>query len=113
MGQDAAVIFALDPVYGAFFAYLLQGEQLGRSGYVGVVLVLAAVLISYYSADTCADDALADVAPEEYDTVRGEYEKVPTLSPATLTEANGEEMLPLDETAKPTAAAMNERDKGE
>ena len=48
-----------------------QGEQLGRSGYVGVVLVLAAVLISYYSADTCADDALADVAPEEYDTVRG------------------------------------------
>ena len=22
--QDAAVIFALDPVYGAFFAYLLQ-----------------------------------------------------------------------------------------
>ena len=48
-----------------------QGEQLGRSGYVGVVLVLAAVLISYYSADTGADDALADVAPEEYDTVRG------------------------------------------
>ena len=45
--------------------------------------------------------------------VRGEYEKVPTLSPATLTEANGEEMLPLDETAKPTAAAMNGRDKGE
>ena len=51
--------------------HVSQGEQLGRSGYVGVVLVLAAVLISYYSADTGADDALADVAPEEYDTVRG------------------------------------------
>ena len=45
--------------------------------------------------------------------VRGEYEKVPTLSPATLTEANGEEMLPLDETAKPTAVGMNGREKGE
>ena len=50
--------------------HVLQGEQLGRSGYVGVVLVLAAVLISYYSAETGADDALADVAPEEYDAVR-------------------------------------------
>ena len=50
--------------------HVSQGEQLGRSGYVGVVLVLAAVLISYYSAETDAGDALADAAPEEYDTVR-------------------------------------------
>ena len=39
--------------------HVSQGEQLGRSGYVGVVFVLAAVLISYYSAETGADDALA------------------------------------------------------
>jgi drug/metabolite transporter (DMT)-like permease len=45
--QDAAVIFALDPVYGAAFAWLLRGEELGTNGYGGIALVLVAVALSY------------------------------------------------------------------
>ncbi len=44
--QDAAIIYALDPVYGAGFSYLLLGEQLGATGLAGGALVLAAVGLS-------------------------------------------------------------------
>ena len=44
--QDAAVIYALDPVYAAGFSYLLLGESLGPQGLAGAAVVLAAVLIS-------------------------------------------------------------------
>ena len=44
--QDAAVIYALDPVYAAGFSWLLLGEQLGPQGYAGVAVVLGAVFLS-------------------------------------------------------------------
>ena len=44
--QDAAVIYALDPVYAAGFSWLLLGETLGPQGYAGAAVVLAAVLLS-------------------------------------------------------------------
>lgn len=51
--EKAALIYALDPVYGAVFARLLLGdaEALGPAGYVGGGLVTAAALFStLYSA---------------------------------------------------------------
>eukprot|EP00316_Scyphosphaera_apsteinii_P015689 CAMPEP_0119299790 /NCGR_PEP_ID=MMETSP1333-20130426/1826_1 /TAXON_ID=418940 /ORGANISM="Scyphosphaera apsteinii, Strain RCC1455" /LENGTH=399 /DNA_ID=CAMNT_0007301341 /DNA_START=129 /DNA_END=1328 /DNA_ORIENTATION=- len=43
---NAAVIFALDPVYGAAFSWLLRGEQLGTQGLTGAAVILAGVLLS-------------------------------------------------------------------
>ena len=43
---DAAIIYALDPVYGAGFSFLLLGETLGPQGFAGAGLVLLAVLFS-------------------------------------------------------------------
>lgn len=51
--EKAALIYALDPVYGAAFARLLLGEAeaLGPVGYVGGALVTAAALFStFFSA---------------------------------------------------------------
>lgn len=44
--QEAAVLFSLDPVYGALFSWWLLGETLGPTGIAGIGLVLAAVAIS-------------------------------------------------------------------
>lgn len=42
---EAAIIYTMDPVYGALFAWLLLGEQLHAQGYAGVALVVAANLL--------------------------------------------------------------------
>ncbi|GIW34129.1 DMT family transporter [Meiothermus sp.] len=43
---QAAVIFTLEPVYAAAFAYVLLGERLGWQGMLGAALIIAATLIS-------------------------------------------------------------------
>ncbi len=43
---QAAVIFTLEPVYAAAFAYVLLGERLGLQGMLGAALIIAATLIS-------------------------------------------------------------------
>lgn len=43
--HEAVVIYTLDPVYGAFFAWLLLGESLHTLGWLGVVLVVIANLL--------------------------------------------------------------------
>lgn len=43
---QAAVIFTLEPVYAAAFAYVLLGERLGWQGTLGAALIIAATLIS-------------------------------------------------------------------
>lgn len=40
--ERAAIIYALDPVYGALFAFLLLGEQLSVLGFVGATLITIA-----------------------------------------------------------------------
>ena len=54
--NDAAVIYALDPVYAAGFSYLLLGETLGQQGLIGAGVVFAAVLLSRSSSDIDAPD---------------------------------------------------------
>ncbi len=42
----AALIFVLEPVFAAVFAFLLLGERMGLTGWVGGALVVAAMLMS-------------------------------------------------------------------
>lgn len=44
--ERAAVIYAMDPVYAAGFAYLLLGESLGPPGIVGAGIITGAALWS-------------------------------------------------------------------
>lgn len=44
--EQAAIIFAMDPVYGALFAYLLLGEHFGGQGLAGVALIGIAAFVS-------------------------------------------------------------------
>ena len=59
---DAAVLYALDPVYAAGFSFVLLGERLGLQGYTGAALVLAAVLLSRTGAAAAAAAAPAEAA---------------------------------------------------
>ena len=42
----AAILYALEPVSAAFFAYLAFSEKLGWRGGLGAVVILAGVLVS-------------------------------------------------------------------
>ena len=42
----AALIFVLEPVFAALFAFLLLGERLGWQGWLGGALVVAAMLVA-------------------------------------------------------------------
>jgi drug/metabolite transporter (DMT)-like permease len=44
--EQAAIIYSLDPFYGALFARALLGEEFGMWGWVGSALILSAVLLS-------------------------------------------------------------------
>jgi drug/metabolite transporter (DMT)-like permease len=44
--HTSALIFVLEPVFAAVFAYLLLGESLGLSGWIGGALVAIAMLVS-------------------------------------------------------------------
>lgn len=43
--ENTALIFALEPVFGAFYAFILLGERLSLQGLCGAALVLMGVLI--------------------------------------------------------------------
>ena len=43
---DAAIIYTLEPVLGAAFAWVLLGERIGSTGMVGAVIILASSLFS-------------------------------------------------------------------
>ncbi len=44
-----ALIFCMEPVFGAFFAYLLLGERLGVWGIIGAVMILTGMVLSEIS----------------------------------------------------------------
>ena len=44
-----ALIFCMEPVFGAFFAYLLLGERLGVWGMIGAVMILTGMILSEIS----------------------------------------------------------------
>merc|ERR1711879_255118 len=46
--ERACIIYAMDPVYGAIFAYLLLGEKLGLQGLVGALIVFFAAIINIF-----------------------------------------------------------------
>lgn len=55
----AAVIYSMDPVYGAFFSWLLLGESIGVQGLIGAALILCGVVFS------SKDNAVASDVPSE------------------------------------------------
>ncbi|GAB4815296.1 hypothetical protein N2152v2_002342 [Parachlorella kessleri] len=44
--SEAAIIYALEPVLGAMFAYMLLGERWGPLGWVGAGLIIASSLVT-------------------------------------------------------------------
>jgi len=57
----ANLIYSSQPIFTAIVAYLLLGESLGSNGYIGGILIGAAVLIVITAeAETQASDAKAD-----------------------------------------------------
>jgi drug/metabolite transporter (DMT)-like permease len=44
--SHAALIFSLEPVFAALFAYLLAGETLGPTGWIGGALILGGMLVA-------------------------------------------------------------------
>lgn len=44
--EKAAIIYSLDPLYGAFFSWLWLNEQLGYQGVVGGILILTGVYVA-------------------------------------------------------------------
>lgn len=64
--ERAAVLYALDPVYGAMFAYLLLGESLGPQGIVGAALVtLAAIWSNQSDQTTSGANKVEETDPEK------------------------------------------------
>jgi drug/metabolite transporter (DMT)-like permease len=56
--ERAAIIYALDPVYAAAFAYLLLGETLGPRGILGAAIVFIAALLSQGAIRSWLSDRL-------------------------------------------------------
>lgn len=46
--ERASLFYAMDPVYGAFFAYFLLGEQLGSLACVGAILITVAAVANAF-----------------------------------------------------------------
>ena len=46
---QAAIIYALEPVFGAIFSYLWIGEAMGTRGIFGAALVVGAMILSQYA----------------------------------------------------------------
>lgn len=44
--ERAAIVFAMDPVYGAMFAWLFLGESLGTQGFIGAGCIFVATVLS-------------------------------------------------------------------
>ena len=45
---EAAVVYSMEPVWAALFAYLVLGERLGLQGWLGGLLVVAAVITAQW-----------------------------------------------------------------
>lgn len=67
--ERAAVIYAMDPVYAAGFAYLLLGESLGPAGIAGAGIITGAAL---WSQGQQASGGKVEAASDGEDTVEVE-----------------------------------------
>jgi drug/metabolite transporter (DMT)-like permease len=43
---EAAIIYTLEPLCGAMFAYLVLGDQIGKEGWIGAVLIMGSCLVT-------------------------------------------------------------------
>jgi len=90
--QEAAVIYALDPVYAAGFSYLLLGETLGPRGLTGAAVVLFTVLINRLPISGKGDGVDAvDADANGAASALEEMQVVPSPRPAANTPVPGQE----------------------
>ncbi|MGJ5673122.1 MAG: DMT family transporter [Nostochopsis sp.] len=61
--HETALIYTLEPVFSAIFSFWLLGEQLGISGLIGAVLVLAALMLSQIPQESEPDSDLQSDEP--------------------------------------------------
>jgi drug/metabolite transporter (DMT)-like permease len=61
--NETALIYTLEPVFSAIFAFWLLGEQLGVTGIIGAVLVIAALVLSQIPQESKADSDLHSSEP--------------------------------------------------
>lgn len=82
--ERAAIVFAMDPVYGAFFAYLLLGETLGPQGFAGALLIFGAAALSAVGAAISpspakpADSTANSVVLDDSQPIGKDSDDVPT-----------------------------------
>ena len=76
--HEAAVIYTLDPVYGAAFAYLLLGESLHALGFLGVALVVGANMLRRLPWESWSLSSRL-VTPHPSDAALLDPKKVPLL----------------------------------
>ena len=43
---DAAIVYTMEPVLGALWAYILLGERWGPNGWIGAALILASSFVT-------------------------------------------------------------------
>lgn len=51
---DAAIVYTMEPVLGALWAYLLLGERWGPNGWIGAALILASSFVTQVRTPLCA-----------------------------------------------------------
>lgn len=90
--ERAAVLYALDPVYGAMFAYLLLGESLGPQGIAGAALVTVAAIWSNQSDQK----RTAAKTGDEKDSEQGELLNESVLQPMEIIGESDKEPLERD-----------------
>lgn len=81
--ERAAIVFAMDPVYGAIFAWFLLGETFGVQGLIGAsCIVVAAVLsaISDSSRSSTSDNITVSGSSDCQNSIRPDQSKGATFS---------------------------------
>ena len=63
--EQAALIYALDPVWGAFFARILCGDELGGEGIAGGALIVIAAIGSQFLADSKTNPLSSEAEADE------------------------------------------------
>ncbi|AFZ56199.1 DMT family transporter [Anabaena cylindrica FACHB-243] len=53
--EEAALLYTLEPIFSAIFSFLILGEQLGLSGFIGATFVLSAIVFSQKPQDLQLD----------------------------------------------------------
>ncbi len=81
--EKAAVIYSMDPVYGAAYSYLLLGELLGPQGFAGAGLIMAGLWLSATSLSPPPSSSGPVLLPAGESELESAVPSLPTSSSAS------------------------------